>query len=163
VAAFLISTLGSPRAMAAALNPGNIVVADFSAFGGSGGIIRIDPVTGSQLSFSVGANFQAPFGMAIATDGQIFIADRFSGIIRVDPVTGTQTVISSGGSFQDPFDVAIESDGNILVIDAAAGAVFRVDPGTGGQTTVSIGGSFVRPVSIAVEPGGDILARSRTG
>ena len=44
---------------------GDIVVTDVAAFGGSGGIIRVDPVTGFQTTVSSGGFFVDPRGIAI--------------------------------------------------------------------------------------------------
>lgn len=93
---------------------GSILVADFDAFGGRpGGIIRVDPTTGSQTKVSSGGYFTAPVGLAIAANGDIIVANAAgggpgaSGIIRVDPATGGQTIVSVDGNFVAAFDVAI--------------------------------------------------------
>jgi hypothetical protein len=40
------------------LNPGDILVSDRSAFGGGGGIIRVDPVTGTQTLVSAASSIE---------------------------------------------------------------------------------------------------------
>ena len=42
-----------------------ILVADEDAFGGSGGVIRVDPTTGAQTVVSSGGNFVDPVGIAV--------------------------------------------------------------------------------------------------
>ena len=135
---------------------GDLVVADPSAFGGGGGLIRVDLVTGAQRTVSSGGSFVEPTGVAIAPDLGIYVADADAfggggGIIRVDPVTGAQTTVSSGGTFVDPTGL-IYSGGMLYVADKSAfgggGGVIRVDPVTGAQTTVSSGGGFVDPVGL---------------
>jgi HYR domain/NHL repeat len=152
-----------PIGIAIAAN-GDLLVVDESAFGGSGGVIRVDPVTGAQATVSSGNFFVDPAGIAIASNGDIIVADvntfgvsPFNGvpggaIIRVNPVTGVQTVVSSGGSFFDPAGVAVSSTDQLLVADfnsffgggdacgGGIGAVFRVDPSTGAQTVIAVGG-----------------------
>lgn len=44
---------------------GNVIVADNSAFGGSGGVIEVDPGTGAQTTISSGDLFVDPQGVAI--------------------------------------------------------------------------------------------------
>jgi hypothetical protein len=44
---------------------GQILVADPTAFGGGGGVIRIDPETGSQTIVSSGGSFVDPIGIAV--------------------------------------------------------------------------------------------------
>src|SRR2546426_1907709 len=52
-----------------------ILVADEDAFGGSGGVIRVNPTTGAQTVVSSSGNFVEPTAIAIAGNGDILIAD----------------------------------------------------------------------------------------
>jgi hypothetical protein len=140
---------------------GDIIVADISAFGGFGGVIRVDPVSGDQTRVSSGGSFVGPLGVALEPDGRILVADYQAfgftgGLIRVDPVTGEQTTVASGGLFRQPHGVALEADREILVTDPGAfttGAVIRVDPVTGAQTALSSDGSrLLGPAGIAIVP-----------
>ncbi len=159
--------LGAGESAAVALNPGDIIVADYDAFGGPGGVIRVDPVTGAQTTISSGGSFVQPFGIAIDAAGNLLVTDHLAfggsgGIIRVDPTTGAQTTISSGGSFVQPRGIAIDAAGNLLVADYAAfgggGGIIRVDPTTGAQTTIASGGSFVFGLyGIAIDAAGSLL------
>jgi glutamate synthase domain-containing protein 3 len=157
---------------------GSILVADYFAFGGSGGVIRVDPQTGARTTLSAngapagGPAFQTPAGMVLGADGDILVADwsafgATGGVIRVDPQTGARTTVSANGApaggpnFSDPGGVALAADGDILVADAdvfgGPGGVIRVDPQTGARTTLSASGApaggpnFNQPWSIAVE------------
>jgi sugar lactone lactonase YvrE len=93
---------------------GNLLIADLSSFEGPcylmgcGGIIQVDPVTGTQTSVSEGGIFTNPLSIAIEANGDLLVTDyhAFSGLpprlIRVDPATGDQTVVSSTfGSITD--------------------------------------------------------------
>jgi len=174
-------------AHAVTINPGDILIADESPAGGSGAIIRVDPVTGAQISissatFPSGAGFLGnPQDIVIDANGDLLVAD-FSGpsgflngigggVIRIDPTTGAQTVVSSGGLFGSPRAIAIDASGDILVpinpiLDAQFGrpsGVIRVNPQTGAQTAVSSGGLIVDPIGIAIESNGDILVTDSSG
>jgi hypothetical protein len=71
-------------------------------------VIRVDPVTGSQTVVSSNGIFNSAFGIGIALNGDIFVADTVGhAVIRVDPMTGAQTIVSSGGNFMHPGGVAI--------------------------------------------------------
>ncbi len=87
---------------------GHVLVADYDAFGGPGGVISVDAVTGKETKLS--ANdlpvnnssklFVSPNGIGIAANGQIVISDRNAfggsgGLISVDPATGRETPIST--------------------------------------------------------------------
>jgi Ca2+-binding RTX toxin-like protein len=87
---------------------GQILVADFDAFGGTGGVISVDPATGKETKVSandMSVNntskfFVNPNGIAVAADGQILISDRKAfggtgGVISVDPATGKETKVSA--------------------------------------------------------------------
>ena len=80
---------------------GRILVADYSAFGGDGGVISVDPATGKETKVSANDMpvnnsskfFVNPNGIAVAADGQILISDRAAfggtgGVISVDPGDG---------------------------------------------------------------------------
>jgi hypothetical protein len=181
LAIVLLGLLGPGAAVAA---PGDILVADPDAFGGTGGVIRVDPATGARTTVSAngapagGPDFAEPFGLALEADGDILVSDggafgSAGGVIRVDPVTGSRTTVSANGApaggpeFREPGAVALEADGDILVADESAspfgGAVIRVDPATGARTTVSANGvppggpDFTNPFGLALEADGDIL------
>jgi hypothetical protein len=62
----LIFLLAAAEVAAVTLNPGDILIADQGAFGGGGGVIRVDPTTGIQTTVSSGGSFVNPFGIAIA-------------------------------------------------------------------------------------------------
>jgi hypothetical protein len=68
----LVGVLGPGMAAAA---PGDVLVADAEAFGGSGGVIRVDPATGARTALSAngapagGPDFVDPFGLALEADG----------------------------------------------------------------------------------------------
>jgi hypothetical protein len=155
-----------PIGIAVAPN-GDLLVADPNAFGGNGGVIRVDPVTGSQSAVSSastpGSLFVNPVGIVAASNGTIFVADADAfagagGVIRVDPATGAQTAVSSGGNFVRPTGIVLSPTGSLLVADPDAltgpGGVLRIDPVSGAQFPVSSGGNFVDPIGITVVPVG---------
>jgi len=158
--ALLVLLFASSLVSAVTINPGDILVVDGNALGGSGGIFKIDPATGAQTIVSSGGFFQEPVGIVIEASGNIVVTDRTGFVIRVDPATGIQNVLSAGGYFADPFGLALEAGGNLLVVDAAyggSGAVIRVNPTTGQQTLLTSGGFLDNPYGIAVEANGNIV------
>lgn len=157
-----------------------------------GHVIRID-ATGARTMVSGNtspgqggqANFGDTIGLAVAPDGDIFVADAglggsafgsTGGVWRVDPATGVRTVVSSNGShpqapaenFDSPVGVAVEADGNLVVTDYDTGGstrerVFRVDPDTGARTiladntTPSLDGEQLQSLEgLAIAPDGTI-------
>ena len=87
-----------------------------------------------------------PGGLALASDGTLFIADSFNGRIRaVDPVTGfMRTVVGDGGEYRyqgpdepssnslsRPSGIALDEEGNLYVTDSDNHLVRRWDRITG--------------------------------
>jgi DNA-binding beta-propeller fold protein YncE len=83
-----------------------------------------------------------PSGLALASDGTLFIADSFNGRIRaVDPVTGLiRTVVGDGGEYRyqgpdepssnslsRPSGIALDEEGNLYVTDSDNHLVRRWD------------------------------------
>ena len=164
---------------------GSIIVADPLAFGGSGGLIRVDPNTGQQTPLSNNdisfANlFVDPVGVAVAPSGALMVADAGAAggsgaVIAVDAGSGQQALISSNASssldfFVDPFGITVERSGTVLVADpetpapvsGTEGAIIAVDPVTGAQKLVTSNDNsqadlFADPRGIAVETPGTLL------
>ena len=164
----------------AAAAPGDVLVADLNAFGGTGGVIGVDPASGARTTVSAngapagGPDFDEPGGVALEADGDILVADPgdplggTARVIRVDAASGARTAVSANGApaggpdFVQPVGVALEADGDILVADASAfggtGGVIRVDPASGARTAVSANGApaggpdFADPLGVAVVP-----------
>ena len=99
-----------------------------------------------------GQQFALPFGLAVAPDGGIAVANEcpnHQGLLRVDPVSSVQTSITANGP-QDvlvtPERVAFDPGGALLVSDFNVGTdeeggIVRVDPGTGAQSLLRRGSS----------------------
>jgi hypothetical protein len=96
---------------------GDILVVDMTAFmapgwlEGPGGVIRVDPDTGSWNEPPEDTTVCAPVGLALEADGDILVSERGTlggtgAVIRVDPQTGAQTEVSTRGSFVTPFAIA---------------------------------------------------------
>jgi sugar lactone lactonase YvrE len=145
---------------------GRLLIADSEAFGGSGGLIRVDPATGRQTAVSsnrlsrragAGRPFVEPNGLAISARGRVLVTDRLSrsgALIEVEPRTGAARLLSTnlrsrrlGGrmAFRSPRGVAFAPGGGVLVSDLgapfrftgkAAGLVVRVNGRTGRQERV---------------------------
>jgi sugar lactone lactonase YvrE len=80
---------------------GDILISDFQAFGGTGGIIRVDPVTGVRTTVSEnaapagGPPFANPGDLLVEPCGDILVVGSVgNGVLRVDPVTGVRTLVS---------------------------------------------------------------------
>ena len=162
---------------------GNIYVAD----AGNNAIRKVTPagyvltIAGNGTQGMVNgpgaqAEFSSPYGIAVNTFGDVFVADTFNQLIRKVGSDGTVSTVAGGGSpnsdrpgyFAAPYGIAIDVAGNLYVADFdanqirivnAAGAV-SVLAGSGkkgadnGQNTTATFGS---PSGVALDRKGNVL------
>ena len=157
----VIVSLGLPAAASA-----DVVVADGDAFGGGGGLIRVDSATGARTTVSEnsspsgGPAFVDPIDVTRAPNGDMLVVDSnafggLGGVIRVNPVTGARTTVSensspSGGpGFVDPFGITLAANGDVLGSRTRTPSVWRGRdpgrPGAGARTTAPGRRSAGRP------------------
>src|SRR3984893_8004437 len=164
ISAIIFITVGGPLAdpRGAALAQGDIFVADQSALGGQGAVIRIDPANGVQKSVAAGKLLIHPAGIAVDRSGRIFVAvpQKPGRIVKVDAVTGAQESVSSGGLFSCPTGVAL-ANADLIVADPCAKMVIRIYHRTGRQKAVSSGGKFAFPQNVRVATDGSIIVADR--
>jgi sugar lactone lactonase YvrE len=159
--------LGSHISMAVTLNPGDILVAD----SGAGAIIRINPITGGQAAIFSGGAIVSPVGIALGTNGNVFVADLNAdvgqgvvlrgGVFEINPSTDTQMLISA---VSDPNGIAIATNGDVLVTqNQGLGRLVRISPSSGTQTVVTSGGLLTHSMSVAVASNGTVYVTNGFG
>ncbi|HEY3129906.1 MAG TPA: IPT/TIG domain-containing protein [Acidobacteriota bacterium] len=159
------SGLSGPSALAFD-TAGNLFVADT----GNSRIRRIDAATeiistvagSGQPGFSgdngpaTAASLNLPYGIAVDTAGNIFIADSFNNRIRkVDAGSGIITTVAGNGtagfsgdggfatiaSLSSPYGIAIDKAGNLFIADSGNHRLRKVIAGTGIVITVAGNGA----------------------
>ena len=170
LAAFLsaILALSSSLSLAAALEPGDIVITTQigPAANNDFGLVVVDPTTGNRTILSdnstgTGPDFTNPTGVAIEPDGDVIVSNLGSStIFRVDPATGDRTIVSSsavgsGPAFSTPYDL-VEANGTIFVSNGTGGNVLAVDPVTGNRSvfsgqSVGTGKQFFEPIGVTMQ------------
>jgi sugar lactone lactonase YvrE len=161
------ASLGSPLRIAVD-SAGNLFIADLinqrvRKVDGATGVITTVAGNGST-GFSgdggpaTSAALSNPSGLAIDSDGNLFIADQSNQRIRrVDAATGVITTVAGSGDqlpafsgdggpatsarLANPYDVAVDGGGNLFIADLANQRVRKVDAATGNITTVAGNGS----------------------
>jgi sugar lactone lactonase YvrE len=115
---------------------------------------------------SASARFNLPKGVAIDTDGQIFVADTDNLRIRRISKDGTVTTVAGTGelgkadgpalqaSFANICGIAFGPAGNLFIADQPNNAVRRLDP-SGTVTTFAKGFRF--PAGVAVTAAGTVF------
>jgi sugar lactone lactonase YvrE len=106
---------------------------------------------------AVAASLNAPYGVALDSSGNLYIADRRNFRIRkVTAATGTISTVAGNGargfsgdggpadaaSLQFADGVALDSSGNLYIADGSNSRIRRVAAGTGVITTVAGDGTF---------------------
>ncbi len=142
---------------------GDVLVVDSDA-AGSGAILRLDGATGGCVTLLHGTagdkhGLVEPFGIAVAPDGKIVVADEDGDPGDLGTSTGaayaydfaTNAIVRSVGSalFNKPRGVAVEASGTWLVADATTKKIYAV-PTSGPMTAVSQSGLFVSPVQVRI-------------
>jgi len=83
----VILLVNSGSALGVTLDPGDILITDSN--NAAGRIIRVNPITGAPTLVASGGYLATPYGIALAANGDLIVADSGRGaIIRVNPITG---------------------------------------------------------------------------
>jgi hypothetical protein len=153
---------------------GDIFVVDSDAFGGPGGIRRIDSVTGGQTAISSNAISEAAGGKQLfkhpvsldRVGDSLFVADYHPPrkVIEVDIATGKQSLVTKAGDLTTPFGIKAAGGNKLLVSDASAyhqgpgrGGVIEVNQNSGKQVEVSSKGKFVYPQDLTLMGSNSVL------
>ncbi len=113
----------------------------------------------------LGANFSAPYGIALDGSGNVYVADSGNNCIKeimavngVIPAAPTINIIAGG--FSVPSGVAVDSSGNVYVADAGDSVVDEVLAVNGSipasPTIVVLGAQFSQPYGVAVDKLGNV-------
>jgi hypothetical protein len=166
----VLIALGFPPGSAAALRPGDILVADPLARA----IFLVNPSTGGTSVLASGPPFVLPTDVAIDAGGNVLVADELAdpgglggdtgAIFRFAPGS-PPSALATGSVFVDPSGVALDAQGNVLVADETAdpagirgdtGSIFRFAPGSV-PTVLATSSSFVNPIDVQANSSGEIF------
>jgi len=106
---------------------------------------------GTPTVFPYASGFNAPDGLAVANDGDVYVADAGSDDVREVTPAGAVSIFASG--FDDPDGLAFDSKGNLYVANLLNNTVSKVTP-AGVVSTFASG--FDDPVGLAFDAAGNL-------
>jgi large repetitive protein len=101
-----------------------------------------------------------PYGVAVALDGTVYIADTpASQIVKVTP-SGTTSVFPISGitpGLSSPYQLAVDAAGNLYIADGGNDRIVKSDPSGNGTVVATPGFTLIAPQGVAVDTSGDIF------
>jgi sugar lactone lactonase YvrE len=99
-------------------------------------------VAGSADGTNSDARFNNPGGVAVDTNGNVYVADWNNNTIRKVAPVGTNWVVTTltGAVFNYPADVAVDSTGNLYVADLGHNTIRKVTPGETSWVVTTLAG-----------------------
>ena len=180
--------LNAPRGVAVD-GTGRVLVADYgthtirtvAADGSIATLAGTVGTPGTTDGSATAARFHFPAGLAVSSDGTVYVADTDNDTIRAIATGGNVTTIAGQAGrtssvdgtgaearFEDPFSAAVDADGVIYVADSAAHVIRRVTPDGAVTTYAGSAGSygsadgtgaaarFYSPFGVAVDTAGHV-------
>lgn len=130
-------------------------------FAGSGSVGAADG-TGTEASFN------SPYGLALDSQGRLYVADGNNGLIRMISSSGVVTTLAGSGSqgfadgtganasFNYPNGVAVDGQGQVYVADSSNHRVRKITP-EGVVTTLADSSSLSWPMDVEVDSVGNVF------
>jgi len=109
----------------------------------------------NQLTTLISQGLNLPYGVAVDSGGNLYIADTGNNVIREWSASTQQTITLVSAGLNAPHGIAVDGYGNVFIADAYNDAVEEWSPATRQLTTlVSSGLNF--PVAVAVDGQGNV-------
>ena len=115
---------------------------------------------------TIGSSFYQPYGVAVDSKGDVFVADNGHSAVKEivavgGVVSSNSTVNTIGSGFINPDGVAVDSSGDVFVADPGNNAVKEI-VAVGGvvsssSTVNTIGSGFSEPEGVAVDSSGNVF------
>ncbi|HEY2746279.1 MAG TPA: hypothetical protein VGL86_16705, partial [Polyangia bacterium] len=106
-----------------------------TTFAGSG-------VSGDSDGAAASAAFHAPWGVAAAPDGSVWVADRLAGSVR-HIAGGSVTTVVGKPTVDAPAGISVGADGTVYVVDGTVGGLTVIAPGGAVSQPVLAAGTYL--------------------
>jgi len=168
-------TVGKAMSPFAPVNTGGTI--PVAAYGKVTTIAGEKGVAGATNGSGTAATFNQPYGIAVDSAGNIYVAEQVNNLIRkITPAGVVSTFAGSGtaganngqgtsASFNFPSGIAIDKSGNLYVAEQGSGLIRKITPQglvstfAGGGTSLNGQGtqaSFFGPIAITIDQSGNL-------
>jgi N,N-dimethylformamidase beta subunit-like protein len=100
-------------------------------------------VSGDADGAAASATLHAPWALATAPDGSVWVSDRIAGSVRRIAGDGSVTTIATRPTLTAPAGISVAADGTVYISDAQVGGLYVVPPGGTLQPLPIAAGSFL--------------------
>jgi sugar lactone lactonase YvrE len=107
----------------------------------------------AQAIKTLGSGFSYPQGLAVDSDGNVYVADTDNTAVKKIAAAGS-AVTRLGRGFRYPVGVAVDGGGNVYVADTDNSVIKRIGASDG--TITILGGGVNRPFGVAVDGDGNV-------
>ena len=113
-------------------------------------------VAASQYPITVNTGVQSPYGMAMDSAGNIYMAILNSQQIQEWIATNNTIITLVSNGLSDPVSVAVDSAGNVYIANEAEGGTIMKWTAANGNLTTLVGSGLNHPQAIALDTAGNV-------
>ena len=112
------------------------------------------------------AQFSQPYGVAVDSFGNVYVADYYNSAVRKITTNGAVTTITATPPFYAPYGIAVDGTNNVYVADTYHNMIRKIANGSvttlagsgspGSADGTNSGATFTKPYGLAVDGAGNV-------